>query len=253
MIAPAALALLWLSGAPSAASDESPDFLYVSGGAADFSPGGSGGDGGILWTHGFSRRFIAEAGAYAYSVERTSWAYARLGVTMVASNRAILHADANWGAGTEAGEDIEYRTFRGGLTYGLVAGRVWADLESQYIRFGELEGNVMKVGAIVAPRPSLSARLAGYFSTGGNLGARYVTVRLDLQRRSTGFFAGLSTGRSRPELFNVFTPAAVVDSTEVYVGVRVPAGRSEITAYLDSVGIEGVRRNAVGFVLKLRL
>jgi hypothetical protein len=130
---------------------------------------------------------------------------------------------------------------------------VWADLESQYIQFGESKGNVLKLGAIVAPGPTLSGRIAYYFSTGGNLGARYVTLRADLQRRRIGLFAGLSAGHSRPELFNFFTAPAAVDSTEVYLGIRVPAGRHEVTAYVDSVGIEGVRRNALAFVLKLRL
>jgi hypothetical protein len=252
VISAACLALLWLSGAEPPVRDESPDFLYLSGEAADFSPGGAGGAGGIVWTHGFPRRFTSEIGGYAYSVERTSWAFAHLGATMVASRRAVVHAEVNWGGGTQDDEDIEYRAFRGGLTYALVAGGVWADLESQYLRFGALEGNILKVGAIVAPRPSVNGRIAYHFSTGGNLGARYLAVRLDLQRRSTGFFAGLSAGRSRPDLFNFFTPPAT-SSTEVYLGIRVPAGRSEVTAYVDSVGMEGVRRNALAVVLKLRL
>lgn len=253
MIGAACMALLWLAGAEPAASEESPDFLYVNGEADDFSPGGGGGSGGILWTHGFSRRFISEAGGFAYSLDGTSWAYARLGATIVPSSRTILHVDANVGGGTQADADIEYRAFRGSLTHGLVAGRVWADLESQYIRFGESNGNVVKLGAIVAPGPSLNGRVAYYFSTGGNLGARYVTLRLDLQRRRIGLFTGLSVGHSRPELFNFFTPPMAVDSTEVYFGIRVPAGRNEVTAYVDSVGVEGVRRNALAFVLKLRL
>jgi hypothetical protein len=105
VIAAACIALLWLSGAESAASDESPDFLYVSGEVDDFSPGGGGGSGGILWTHGFSDRFISEAGGFAYSLEGTSWVYARLGATIVASSRAILHAEANVG-GAQGDADI---------------------------------------------------------------------------------------------------------------------------------------------------
>jgi hypothetical protein len=253
VIAAACVALLFLAGVERATGDESPDFLYVSGEADDFSPGGGGGSGGFLWTHGFSERFIAEAGGYAYSLAGTSWAYGRLGATIVPSSRTILHMEANVGGGTQADAGIEYRAFRGGLTYGLVAGRVWADLESQYIRFGESNGNVLKLGAIVAPWPTLSGRLAYYFSTGGNLGARYVTLRLDLQCRRIGLFTGLSIGHSRPELLNLFTPPTVVDSVEAYAGIRVPAGRHEVTVYVDSVGIEGVRRNALAFVLKLRL
>jgi hypothetical protein len=253
VIAAAFVALLWLAGAESAAGDETPDFLYVSGEADHFSPGGGGGAGGVLWTHGFSEKLVSEAGGYAYSLEGTSWAYGKIGATLIPSPRTILHLEANVGGGTQAGAGIEYQAFRGALTQGLVTGRLWADLESQYIRFGDSNGNVLKLGAIVAPVRNLSGRLAYYFSTGGNLGARYVTLRLDLQRRRVGLFAGFSVGHSRPELLNLFAPPTVVDSTEVYFGIRVPAGREEVTAYVDSVGIEGVRRSAVAIVLKLRL
>lgn len=248
----AALVLLWLSAATPAAGGA--DFVYVSGEADDFSPGGGGGAGGLLWTHELSRRVTTEAGGFAYSLDGTSWAYGRLGATVTASRKAIVHVEANLGGGSQDGEHIDYRLFRGSLSLEVVDRRVWAEVESQYIDFDESRGNVLKLGAAFAPRPSLVGRVAYYVSTGGNLGAQFWTARLDIQRRRIGFFGGLSIGRSRPEILRIFSgDEAVVDSTEVYGGVRFPAGPHEITAYLDTVGIEGTRRTGLAVLFKLRL
>jgi len=257
----AAVAALCPSGAAAAAGSDDgpargegpPSFLYLSGELDDLSPGGGGGSGGVLWTRGLSRRFTAEAGGFAHSLDGTRWAYARLGGTMAASDAAIVHLEANLGGGTRTGSGIPYRTFRGGLTLELAPRRLWADLDSQYIRFAESNGNILKLGGIVAPRPSLSLRAAYYVSTGGNLGARYLATRADLQHRRLGLFAGLSLGRSRPELFNFFSSSTTVNSTQLYGGARVPARRHEITAYVDSVDSGGVRRTGLAVVLKLRL
>lgn len=248
----AALLLLGLAGA-AAPAPGSADFVYVSGEVDDFSPGGGGGSGGLLWTHELSRTLSSEAGAFAYSLVGTSWAYGRLGATITASRKAIVHVEANLGGGSRDGSHIDYRLFRGSLSLEVVERRAWAEVESQYIDFDASRGSVLKLGAAFAPRPALVGRIAYYVSAGGNLGARFWTGRVDLQRRRIGFFAGLSVGRSRPEVLRFFSGDTVLDSTEVYGGVRVPAGRHELTGYLDTVGIEGTRRTGLAVLVKLRL
>lgn len=248
----AALFLLSLSAAAVPAAGGA-DFVYVSGEADDFSPGGSGGAGGLLWTHPLSRTLSTEAGAFAYSLAGASWAYGRLGATINASRKVIVHVEANLGGGSRDSAHVDYRLFRGSLSLEVADRRVWAELESQHIDFDESRGNVLKLGVAFAPLPALVGRVAYYVSTGGNLGAQFWTGRVDLERWRLGFFAGLSVGRSRPEVLRFFSGDTVLDSTEVYGGVRIPAGRHEFTAYLDTVGIEGTRRTGLAVLVRLGL
>jgi hypothetical protein len=244
-------ALLLALGAASPAAAGERDFVYVSGELDDFSPGGGGGSGGVLWTRDLSPAFQGEAGASAYSLDGTRWAYGRLGATLK-RGRATLHADANVGAGSRDGAHLDYRLFRGSATVEAVSGRLWADAEVQHLDFAGSEGALLKLGAAFAPRRELVARAGYYHSAGGNLGAQFFTLRADLQPRRVGYFAGLSIGRSRPELLRFFSGDRVVDSTEVYGGVRLPLGPHEITAYLDTVDVEGTRRTGLAVLLKLK-
>ena len=246
---------LWLAsvaaGGPASVKAPGPDRLHVAL-QADHLPQGGGGGGGGTWVHGLTHRTFLHAGAYLYSLGGSRWGYGQAGVVFAPVDRMTALVEANVGRGRGQGRGFPYGLFRANVTYQLTPGRLAIEVEDQYVSVDEARGNLVKVGGAVSRR-GFAARAAVHASVDGNLGARYVSARLDLNRKTTGLLGGFAIGRTRPEIFDVLSMTGSVHSTEVYVGARFPVSSRDVTVVIEQLWVAGTRRTMALLALGLPL
>jgi hypothetical protein len=251
----AAGAALWLASVaaagPAPANAPGKDRVHVAL-QADHLPSGSGGGAGGTWVHPLTGRTFLQAGAFLHSLGGSRWGYAQAGVVFAPADRTTVLTEVNVGRGRRQGKGFPYGVFKANVTHELTPGRLAIEVENQYVSVDEARGNIVKVGGAVS-RSAFAARAAVHASVGGNIGARYVSARLDLNRKTAGLLGGLAIGRTRPEIFDLLSIRGTVHSTEVFVGARFPVSSRDVTVVIEQVWIAGTRRTtallAVGIPL----
>jgi hypothetical protein len=219
---------------------------------ADHLSEGSGGGGGGTWVHALTDRTFLHAGAYFYSLGGSRWGYGQAGVVFAPTDRMTAFLEANVGRGRGQGRGFPYGVFRANVNYQLTPGRLAIEVEDQYVSVDEARGNIVKVGGAVSRR-AFAARAAVHTSVDGNLGARYVSARLDLNRKTAGLLGGLAIGRTRPEIFDFLSVRGSVRSTEVYVGARFPVSSRDVTVVIEQLWIGGTHRTMALLALGIPL
>jgi hypothetical protein len=170
------------------------------------------------------------------------WGYARLGAQLHLS-RGVAYAETNLGEGRRANGQFPYRIQRAGVVVPVLPAKLFVDAGDQHVVVDTARGHIVKLAVIGAPRPSLTVEVAAHRSLGGNIGARFASVRLDLRRPKLGGLAGLVFGRSRPEIIAALP--ARVPSTQAYVGLRVPTAAHDLTLVLSTLKVDTVSRHGL--------
>jgi hypothetical protein len=254
-VIPAAGAALWLASAaadgPAPAKAPGEDRIHVVLQVDHLPPGGGGGVGGT-WVHPLAGRTFLQAGGFLYSLGGSRWGYGQAGVGFAPADRTTALLEVNVGRGRRQGRGFPYGVFRANVTHQLTPGRLAIEIEDQYVSVDEARGNVVKVGGAVS-RPAFAARAAVHASVGGNIGARYVSARLDLNRKTAGLLGGLAIGRTRPEIFDLLSISGTVHSTEVFVGARFPVSSRDVTVVIEHLWIAGTRRTTALLALGIPL
>jgi hypothetical protein len=154
----------------------------------------------------------------------------------------VLRAGASLGAGEQGGAGIRYRRAVGAVGGILVPGRLYAEIESQYLDIAEVRGHLLKseLTGFLTPTASLSA--AVLVSTSSALDVRAVTLRLDLHREGWSPFAGALLGRSSPAALQSLPGLSAPITSQAYLGVRVPVAGHSLTLVADRARAGEVRR-----------
>lgn len=251
----AAGAALWLvsaaAGGPAPANTPGEDRIHVAL-QADHLPSGGGGGVGGTWVHPIRGRTLLQAGAFLYSLDGSRWGYGQAGVVFAPADRTTALLEVNVGRGRRRGRGFPYGVFKANVTHELTPGRLAIEVEDQYVAVDEARGNVVKVGGALS-RPAFAVRAAVHASVGGNIGARYLSARLDLSRKTVGLLGGLTIGRTRPEIFDLLSISGTVHSTEVFAGARFPVSSRDVTVVIEQLWIAGTRRTTALLALGIPL
>jgi hypothetical protein len=184
---------------------------------------------------------MVHAGAFLYSLAGSRWAFGQAGVAFAVADRTTALLEVNVGRGGREGRGFPYGIFKANLTRELRPGRLAIEVEDQYVSVDEAKGNIVKVGGAVT-RPAFAVRAAVHASIGGNIGARYVSGRLDLNLGTARLLGGMTIGRTRPEIFDLLSLSGTVHSTEAFVGARFPVSSRDVTVVIEQLWIAGTRR-----------
>lgn len=197
------------------------------------------------WIHEASPRVVLVVGALAYHIGGSRWAYGRLGASFRSTKRITVQGEVALGPGTEGESSFVYQTYKAGLTAALRPGRLYAEMEDQYLAIQGAAGNIVKVGVVGSPSAGFLASAAFHASTSGNLGSRFASARAEFSRKRLTCLGGVSIGRTKPQVFGVTLPGEPRTSREVFAGVRVAVGAQQLGLVLDTLGLEGVRKNTL--------
>lgn len=238
----AGLALGLIAGAAAVSGRAGADDLIAAAQAQDLSPGGSGKSLSVDWVHPFSADAKLDAGAQAYELGDSRWLWGKLAASLRAGETTALYGELQLGPGEEGPRRFTYQLYKANLTQALRRGKVYAEVEDQYVDISATHGNIVKLGLTSYPSKSFLTALAYYASTSGNVGARYLTARAEWTLRRVTLLGGVSLGRTRPELFGVLDIGETRRSHEAFGGVRILSGAREMTVVVDALGLEGLRR-----------
>ncbi len=202
------------------------------------------------------------AGAAAYSVGDTRWAFGRLGGAFRSGERFLLYGEVNYGSGEreETGVsgrpeeiDFPYLVGKAGLSYELLARRLYLKLEDQYYEVDDTEGHLLRGGALVQVTSALSTQIDYAESVSGNLNTQFGIVRLDYYTPSVRFLGGVAVGRSTPEIFDgvIRREAQPQETLEFFAGVVVPVSRYEITLAVSHLKLESTSKTPLNLSVKL--
>jgi hypothetical protein len=142
-------------------------------------------------------------------------------------------------------ESLRYRRFVGALGVMLVPGRLFAEVESQYIDVTGLEGHVLRPQLSASITRSLSLNAAYFASTSPGLDVSALSLRVDLYREGWSPFAGAVFGSVSAAALDSLPGLTAPVTSQVFAGLRGRLGRHELTLTAD--------RSRAGEVTRLRL
>ena len=202
---------------------------------ADRAPGLSGGGAAADWQHGLAGDRRVSSGLSAFRFGDADWHFVRLGYLTPLPARLTLTMGADIGGGNDGVRNFHYRVGRAGLLRPLVAGKLNGALEAQHIDIDRVRGTIWKASLTANIRNVAEATAGYHLSSGGNLEARYLSLRLDIRQR---FLAGGAFGRTilDPQRLQLL-PAS--HSTELFGGVTF---RRRLTLVLDRLRVGTVHR-----------
>jgi hypothetical protein len=230
------------------------DFLHVNVQADSMSAASDGGGGGLEWQRPLSARAGLDLGVLSYSLAGSRWTYGKVIAHAKLHDRMTIYGEVDRGAGRRTGEGFTYQVYRAGLISTLISGKLFLDLEEQYLHVDETEGNIVKTGVVVSPVPSLRTSVSYYFSTAGDATSRFLSGRLDARWKRIDYLTGFTTGRASPEQFNIITGTdEAARSKEFFAGAAIPAGRQVVTLVLDTLRISGETKYTLSLSWKLPL
>lgn len=245
-----ALAVLAVAAVEARAQDAragsgSGDALHLSAQVLDLAPGGGGVTGSVDWVHALSARHGLNLGVASFDLAGTRWSYGRVGGTLRPAARAVLHAEADVGRGSEAGRGFPYTSARLSLAYEAVPRALLLEIENHYVAIDRTRGNVVKLAASVLPAPTLALNVAVHGTTAGDVDSRTLTLRADSEHRGLAVFAGVAFGRSRPALVGLSASGAAQSLRQVFGGVTVPLGRNRLGLALDHLALGAASRRSL--------
>jgi hypothetical protein len=220
---------------------------------AQDAPQDSGKGGGIEWLRTTRPSATLNGGAYVFSVGGANWRYGRVGVTLVRPRGTALFLQADVGSGHQARSEFTYQIYRGSLTRALGGTGLSVEAEDQYAHVGGARGHVARLGAAYSFKPAITARLAYYGSLGGNLGARYVSARIDAERHEFSFLAGVVAGHSGAGVNGLFSAASIPRSREIFAGAKSVRPTRELILVLSTLRLRGVDRYSFTLAYRVRL
>lgn len=215
-----------------------------------YSSGAEGRETSLEWLRRYGRNVRVLTGGFESSIGDTQWRYGRMGLSVRSIPRTTFYVEGNLGRGSDGTRDFIYRLNRGSVTVEAVKDMLFLEAEEQYIHIDQAKGNVLKGGLVVTPVRPLRLGLSWHKSIDGNIGARYVSGRVDWTIDRTTLMAGFSTGETRPEMFQVFDNPLTTEareSDEFFAGVQVPLARQKLTVVLTSLEFEDFKRRSVVF------
>lgn len=255
-------AVLWLVAGPlpAAAADEnpaavpgSPRTLYLSLEHSELSVGGDGGRLAIDWLQPVGSATSLVAGLSASQVGDSDWQVGRLGFLTRAGDDLTVWGDLYAGAGVRDGQDFDYGLVLAGLSWELVEGRLYLDLEDRYLDIDTVYGNLAQVALTHVAGSRLSTRLAYLRSTSGNVESEFVTGRVDLfTRQQIHWLGGLAGGRTRAEVVEMIGGEAS-ELRQAFVGLGFPLRDTELTLIFDYLELDDTERGAVSLTLRVPL
>src|SRR5207248_7770761 len=125
--------------------------------------------------------------------------------------------------------------------------RLYFKGQDEYLDISSSKGHLLSGGASAVPFRYLSADVSYAHSVGGNLGTEFVSVRLDVYRRSLRPFGGFAIGQTAPVLFNVgFSQELVAQNLrEGFGGFIFPINVAEFTVAVDWIQVGNTRRSTL--------
>lgn len=202
-----------------------------------------GGSASILWT----TRPLMAFGLSHHQFQSAHWTYGTMSYGW-RSARWITQAEANLGAG-KSNDSFSYSVFRLSATREIFPARLYLEIEDRYLDIDLLRGNLVRGGVLWFPDQDWTISSSVYGSTGGNLGMRYVTARLDRNPSPAGFLVGATVGRSEPGFFRELAEAPPGSSREIFGGVSflTSSGKAMIVVSSSRTGDDDRLRASVSW------
>jgi len=241
---------------PDAASPEvleaghNKNYLYLTGEQDSLSPAGSGGGGGIEWTHSNApKKMSTTLGFSRLNLAGSSVSYLKLGAFWKHENGVAYHVEARGGSGNQSGSSFDYRMLKGGITF-LLLDRLSLDLEDEYIHVAQTEANLLRSTVNYVPLPWLGTVVKYQETTGGSFRMDFLSGELDLYIKGIKIYGGYGSGRY--VLNQNFIPnSTVLNTQEKFYGIKFPIGSSELDLIWDLISQPGTQRKSVTLGLKV--
>lgn len=230
------------------------DFLIVTAGFEQFTAGTNGGNGSIDWVHTDKKARTYTAGGAMFSVADSRWTFGKVGAAFHAGGKAVIQGQVRIGSGHTGSAGFPYQIYDGGLTY-KASHHVYLDYRHQYLLVDHARGHLLMPGVMFIPFRRSTAEVTYTHSALGNLGAGFVTGRLDFTMRPLSLLCGASAGHTTPEVFNidVGSQPANQDFREIFFGIRVPLSRAEFDVVSEFSNLGATHRRTVTLALKVPL
>jgi hypothetical protein len=227
------------------------DALLLSAEHYDLAAGASGRGSAIDGIGCAANAGVYTAGAAAYSVAGSRWAFARGGIARAWRDNLWLAADASTGSGRTPSESFDYLTLRDSVTVRL-SGRWFAKLEHQYIDIARDRGNLLKLAASALATPAMLVEAAITRSLGGNLGTRSYSARVDWVDARARLYAGGAHGRTTPQAVDIVTGNRLPDAItrQWFAGAALSVARGEVQLAFDDQRTAASRRRTLGIALR---
>jgi hypothetical protein len=193
-----------------------------------------------------SPRVTSELGISMSQLPGTKWLAGRAGGSFKKDARTTFSGAVTLGGGAQDRRSFPYQIYKGGVRLTQPAARIGLEVEDQYFRIDETRGHLIKIGGDAVLRQTLVAQAAYHTGAGGNLDARFVSLRFDSQYRRVALLGGLSIGRTLPDIADIGFTVEALDSKAFFGGVRIARGKQEFSLILDALKVEGLRRFGVG-------
>jgi hypothetical protein len=217
----------------------------------DLAAGASGRGGAIDWIGCAANAAVYTAGAAAYSVAGSRWAFARGGAALEWRENVWLALDGSTGSGRTPSQSFDYLTLRDSVTVRLRE-RWFAKLEHQYIDIATDRGHLVKLAASALATPAILLEAAITRSVGGNLGTRSYSARADWVAARGRLYAGGAHGRTTPQAVDIITGNRLSDAItrQWFAGAALSIGRGEAQFAFDDQRTAGSRRRTFVIALK---
>lgn len=228
----------------------SKDYLYLTGEKDSLSPTGSGGGGGIEWTHSITPGKLSTTLGYSrLNLAGSSVSYLKLGAFWKGASEVAYHVEARGGSGNQSTGSFGYRVIKGGITFPVLE-RLSLDLEDEYIHVAQTKANLVKSTVNYVPLAWLGAVAKYQGTTGGTFRMSFLSGELDLYIKEMKIYGGYGSGSY---IFhqNFIPDSLVLNTQEKFYGIKFPIGTSELDLIWDSISQPGARRRTVTLGLKV--
>lgn len=226
------------------------NYLYLTGEKDSLSPTGSGGGGGIEWTHSNTPRKMSTTLGYSrLNLAGSSVGYLKLGAFWKHENGVAYHVEARGGAGKQSGNAFDYQVLKGGITFPLLE-RLSLDLEDEYIHVAQTEINLLKSTVNYVPLPWLGTVVKYQETTGGSFRMDFLSGELDVYIKGMKIYGGYGSG-SYVLNQNFIPNSLVLNSQEKFYGIKFPISTNELDLIWDSISQPGTQRRSVTLGLKV--
>ncbi len=227
------------------------DYIYLTGEQDSLSPTGSGGGGGIEWTHAVvPQKMSATLGYSRLNLAGSSVSYLKLGAFWKHESGVVYHADARNGTGNQqGGSSFGYRMLKGGATFPVLE-KLSVDLEDEYTDVDHTWANLVRTSVNYVPLTWLGAVVKYQGTTSGSFQMSFGSGELDFYVRGMKIYGGYGSGRY--VLNQNFIPnSSAFNTQEKYCGIKFPVGSSELDLIWDVISQPGTQRKTVTLGLKV--
>jgi hypothetical protein len=232
------------------------DRIALTGNGTSLTDTSGGGGGSFTWLHNFDADSLLTLGAEHQKLAAAHWTFGSISGALtreLGDGRYTFSAEAHEGSGEDGPHPLDYHIEAASVT-GTYFHRLSVLFEYRRIDVETTHGPLPKVGLAYLWTPHWLTTVSYAQSTGGNLGTRLTSVRVDRYSPVLNLLLGGSYGQASPTIINlgIVSPGNIL--REGYIGVsKTLARRTDVSLTADYINLSGSKqaRVTLGFIIRL--